>query len=101
MQKINLLIGLVAIIAANLCWVYAAPLPCDSFLRVVRPDLFTHCTRCNYGSWSGWRRTGKLLYNDKCPTKRSFKEKRTRIDNNGICEEKTEFKPITTCKYIK
>ena len=99
MQKISLLIGLVAVIAANLCWVYAAPLRCDSFLRVVRPDLFTHCTTCNYGSWGGWRRTGRLLTNYQCPTKWSFKEKRTRRDNNGICEENEEFRSI--CKCIK
>ena len=97
MQKITLLLGLAAIVM-NVCAVNAA-LPCDSFLRVVKPELFTHCSSCLYNSWSRWARTGNPMSNNECPTTRSFKEMRTRKDSLGKCEVEKEIK--TTCKYTQ
>ena len=72
MMKITLLLGF-GLVVINLC-VVNAQLPCDSFLRVVRPELFTHCSSCFYNSWSSWTRTGRPMSNSGCPTKRSFTE---------------------------
>ena len=73
MQRITLLLGL-GLIIIKLCTVNAQ-LRCDSFLRVVRPELFTHCSSCFYNSWSSWTRTGHPMSNSRCPTNNSFKEK--------------------------
>ena len=94
MKKITVLLRF-ALIVINLCAVNAQ-LPCDSFLRVVRPDLFTHCSSCFYNSWSSWTRTGSPMNNYGCPTNRSFNERRTRTDSQGKCQPETESR--TTCK---
>ena len=94
MKKTTLLVGLILIVI-KLCAVNAQ-LPCDSFLRVVRPELFTHCSSCFYNSWSSWTRTGSPMNNNGCPTRRSFKETRSRTDSQGKCETETDRR--TSCK---
>jgi len=80
----------------------AEPLPCDSFLRIVHPGLFSHCLkadkkiRCSYGEWSSWKYTGTFK-TENCTAKEAFKEVRTRNDNNKVCKSETEAR--YTCKY--
>ena len=95
MKKIALILGL-AVIVMNICAVNAA-LPCDSVLRVLRPNLFPHCSSCFYNSWSSWARTSSPMINNRCPTKRSFNEVRTRKDSLGKCKVETQER--TACKY--
>ena len=65
--------------------ILAAParLSCDSVLRRVLPQLFTHCL-CSYTTWTRWTRTGAAVLNNNCPSKYSFYETRSRSVNSGL-----------------
>ena len=64
---------------------------CESPLRVLRPDLFKHCSRCFYGTWSDWKRIGHSVSSSHCKKSGyAYQVERTRKDNYGKCSDKVE-----------
>ena len=74
-------------------------LSCDHPLRVLQPELFTHCSTCFYGTWSEWRRIGHSISASHCNSTYAFKVQRTRTDNYGNCNE--ESQQLYKCKLTK
>ena len=72
-------------------------LPCNSVLRRIRPQLFTHCL-CSYTTWTRWTRTGTPIWNNKCPSNYSIYETRSRtvIDghSSGSCTDTQERRSV-------
>ena len=61
-----------------------AQLDCNHPLRVLQPELFTHCTQCFYGSWSNWYRIGHSVSSSHCDKSGyAYQVERTRKDNYG------------------
>ena len=67
----------------------ASQLPCNSQLRTLRPELFRHCSTCSYSQWSSWKIIDKAV-STTCPSKKSFKQIRTRHDLHGSCDQQNE-----------
>lgn len=65
-------------------------LNCDHPLRVLQPELFTHCSSCFYGTWSDWKRIGHSVSSSQCNSTYAYQVQRTRKDNNGNCKEESQ-----------
>ena len=73
MKIIGVLAAVLAVISGTL-----AALPCNSRLRIIRPDLFKHCENiCTYGEWSSWKIVDKAQ-SENCESKKAFTEIRRR-----------------------
>ena len=73
-----------------------AALPCNSRLRIIRPDLFKHCENtCAYGEWSSWRIVNKAQ-SKNCESKRAYVQTRIRHSFTKTCSSQNETKHI--CK---
>ena len=79
------IIILLAVMSVTCVAQEAAPLNCDHPLRVLQPELFTHCTTCFYGTWSNWYRIGHSLSSSQCKSGYAYQVERTRQDNYGKC----------------
>lgn len=86
MWKVTLLFTVIISITNG---VDAAPLPCDYPLRILRPQMFKHCT-CSYGDWSNWYRIGHSVSSSQCTSGYAYQLERMRKDYYGKCEEETE-----------
>ena len=66
-------------------------LDCDHPLRVLQPELFTHCSTCFYGQWSSWYRIGHSVPSSQCHMSGyAYLVERTRKDNYGKCQEESQ-----------
>ena len=86
-----LVVGVLGIISGAL-----AALPCNSHLRIIRPDLFKHCENtCAYGEWSSWRIVGRNQSN-KCESKKAYVQTRIRHSFTKSCSSQNETKYTCT-----
>ena len=69
--------------------IVVSQLPCDSPLRILRPQLFLHCS-CFYGSWSRWERINHMVHSTSCSSGYLHTVKRIRKDINGACKDDIE-----------
>jgi len=91
-MKITVLVAVLVIINGAL-----AALPCNSRLRIIRPNLFKHCgNTCPYGQWSSWKITSKGIA-ENCTSKKAYVETRTRHSFLKSCPSTNETR--TVCKY--
>ena len=66
-------------------------LSCDHPLRVLQPELFTHCNTCFYGTWSNWYRIGHAVSSSHCnKSGYAYQVERTRQDNYGKCKDEVQ-----------
>lgn len=94
MKKIALLVAILALISGAL-----AALPCNSRLRLIRPNLFKHCeNNCNgsYGQWSSWKTISKGVH-DECDSKKAYNQTRFRNSLTKNCPRENETRYY--CKY--
>lgn len=81
-------------------------MPCDHFLRLVVPSLFTHCaTTCYYSDWGSWQIVQSHVPINKtvCPSQYYFVQQRTKkvisvIGNSTDCIEPNETRKI--CEFL-
>ena len=93
MKKFALLVAILTAIGGGL-----GALPCNSRLRIIRPNLFKHCgNNCPYGQWSSWKTVGKSV-SEKCPSKKAYTQTRTSYSFIKSCPSKNETRHI--CKYL-
>ena len=81
---------LLTVMSVASCMAEAAPLSCDHPLRVLQPELFTHCSACFYGSWSNWYRIGHSLSSSQCKSGYAYQVEQTRQDNHGKCQKELQ-----------
>ena len=75
-------------------------LDCDNSLRVLQPELFTHCSQCFYGSWSNWYRIGQSVSSSHCHNSGyAYQVERTRKDNYGNTNCNDEVQQQYQCEY--
>lgn len=77
----------------------AAPLPCDSNLRIVLPHLFSHC-ECQFSEWSEWENVPDTVVNVStavCNSSQAYDERRTRSAIGQMCEPVSETRQV--CKF--
>ena len=73
-----------------------AALPCNSRLRIIRPDLFKHCENtCAYGEWSSWRIVDKAQ-SENCESKKAYIQTRSRVSFTKTCSSQNETKYTCT-----
>jgi len=65
MGKVAVLLVIVTLISIHGT---LAALPCHSYLRIISPQLFTHCGKCFYSSWSSWKAV-KTVESINCASK--------------------------------
>ncbi len=95
LSTMRVIIFLPVLAALSFTRVTAAPLPCDSQLRLIFPHLFRHCSDCSYTEWSAWEMVEYDAPTSQCPSGKAFVERRTRAISSGeACTEPlTENKP--------
>ena len=94
MWKVTLLL---TVLLADKIDIALSELPCDSALRIFRPELFTHCSSCFYDTWSRWERIDHMMHHNNCSSGYLHKVKRTRKDLNQECNDEEEIQ--YHCKY--
>ena len=73
-----------------------AALPCNSHLRIIRPNLFKHCENtCAYGEWSTWKIVDKMQSNN-CESKKAYVQTRIRHSFTKSCPSQNETKYTCT-----
>ena len=78
----------------------APQLNCDSLLRNIYPQLFTHCD-CSYSQWSEWKFVPNSIVDvatSQCSTGQAYSESRTRSAVGEGCISETETRVI--CKFL-
>ena len=84
------------------CWGIATGKPnCDSNLRILFPQWFTHCD-CVYSEWSEWKFIPDSVVDvltSQCITGRVYSESRTRSVLGQDCLPDTDTRDI--CKFLK
>lgn len=79
-------------------------LRCDSPLRVLYPQYFTHCDYA-YLEWSDWSQIdGTRAIDPACSSGESYQETRSRTSIGGGCDEtetrrKCAFTTMRSCMY--
>ncbi len=76
-------------------------LPCDSPLRLRRPEFFKHCD-CSYGDWSEWEIVAGSTIDvpiSKCESGEAYSESRQKKSFGKSCPPITETRQI--CKLQK
>ena len=73
-------------------------LPCDHPLRIVFPELFTHCD-CIYGRWSDWTTTLHSVPLSQCESGVTYNETRVQSSIGTDCQENTESRG-GCCTYL-
>lgn len=93
-------VALIAVILAAVNVALAA-LPCNSRLRIIRPNLFKHCgNKCPYDQWSSWKTTGKAQ-SQKCQSKKAYIQTRTRHSSKNTCPVKPRPNTLVSiCMHI-
>ena len=89
MWKITLLLTMM--LADEIDIIVSQQLPCDSPLRIVRPQQFKHCSLCSYGTWSRWKNTNHMVHKNNCSSGYFHEVTRIRKDINGKCNDETEM----------
>ena len=82
------------------CGMAISQLNCDSLLRNIYPELFTHCD-CSYSQWSEWQFVPNSVVDvptTQCPTGQAYSESRTRSAVGQGCISETETRVI--CKFL-
>ena len=73
-------------------------LRCDSFLRILFPQLFKHCAgSCTYTEWSPWQRVPNSVVNvaeSNCTTGEAYSERRTRTASESGCNPESETRRV-------
>ena len=88
-------IAVLVAIVATICGAFAA-LPCNSRLRIIRPNLFKHCENtCAYGEWSSWRIVNKAQ-SENCESKKPYVQTRIRLSFTKTCSSQNETKYTCT-----
>ena len=78
----------------------AVQLSCNSQLRLVLPELFTHCSRCSYSEWSAWEAVPNSVVRvrtSQCRSNESYNETRTQSAVGQGCQSRTQTRSV--CKY--
>ena len=104
----GLVLCLATYLAAQADATSLASLPCDSNLRLLFPEYFSHCSQCTYGDWSDWEivpDSTVIVPVSQCSSGEAYREIRTQTAVEAGCElgSKTETRqicrfPITTLK---
>ena len=77
---------------------FPAQLDCNSYLRLLQPWRFKHCTPCSYSSWGTWNRISDLVISAHCNSGYAYLAERTRTDSRGSAECKDTSQRIYQCK---
>ena len=83
-----------------LLYIFLSPgLPgCDSFLRILFPQLFTHCAgSCTYTEWSPWQRVPNSTVNvpiSNCASGEAYSQRRTRTASESGCNPESETQRV-------
>jgi len=96
MWKITVFITIIIVINGILP--ASSQLPCNSQLRTIRPELFRHCSTCSYSQWSSWKIIDKAV-STTCPSKKAFKQIRTRHDLLSSCNQQSQTRHTCKDKY--
>ena len=84
---------------------YRRQIPCNHPLRLIAPNLFTHCeTICSYSDWTSWEITQRQvpIAKSQCPSQYYYVKQRTRqlesaIGDSADCSEVDETEKI--CEF--
>ena len=82
------------------CGMAISQLNCDSLLRSIYPQWFTHCD-CSYSEWSEWKFVPDSVVDvptSQCSTGQAYSESRTRSAVGQGCISETETRVI--CKLL-
>ncbi len=89
-----------ATILTSACSSWGAPLDCDSNVRIILPQLFTHCSSCSYSEWSKWQFVSDSIVDvprSQCDSGQSYSESRSRSAIGDGCYPETETRVICKC----
>ena len=73
-------------------------LDCESNLRLLYPEWFTHCD-CSYSDWSEWQFVDGSVVDvptSQCASGQAYSESRTRSAIGDGCNSETETRVICT-----
>ena len=82
------------------CGMAISQLNCDSLLRNIYPQWFTHCD-CSYSQWSEWKFVADSVVDvptSQCSTGQAYSESFTRSAVGEGCISETETRVI--CKFL-
>ena len=100
MQSATLLVIASVLTLASYSTGVTVQLSCDSQLRLVLPELFTHCSRCSYSEWSAWEAVPNSVVRvrtSQCRSNESYNETRTQSAIGQGCQSRTHTRSV--CKY--
>lgn len=96
----KLILCLFALMLASTSIRVEAQLSCDSQLRLLFPDFFTHCD-CHYDDWSDWEIEPQSTVDVptwQCSSGAAYNETRIQYATGDQCESKTETQQV--CKQL-
>ncbi len=73
----------------------------ESQLRILFPELFTHCTGCQYSEWTEWQFVKDSIVDvptSQCDSGQSYSESRNRSATGNGCVSETETRVV--CKLF-
>ena len=100
MQSATLLFTASVLTLAGYSTGVTVQLSCDSQLRLVLPQLFTHCSRCSYSEWSAWEAVPNSVVRvrtSQCRSNESYNETRTQSAVGQGCRSRTQTRSV--CKW--